>query len=284
MVFGTSNIGIGKWAARIYAFVAMFMVAMPMAAKAQSLVATPIAIDIADNGPAAEPILIAAYQPISGVAPVLVPGGGNTQLSAVAFDATKPRPSIILGRVEAGQEDAFGIERLLPATVAEIRFDYDDLAARAALRARDPELFRQLVEQGHVDPPETVLKAALQTELSRMNCYRSRVDNAWGPGSRRSVSAYFNEIDGVDWPDQEPSTGLFRTILLRGDVACPAPVIQAPRQTTTSARRTTPRRTTKPAAKPRRTTTAVKRPAPVSKPKPTSKPKISGGGGIGVFR
>ena len=31
----------------------------------------------------------------------------------------------------------------------------------------------------------------LQTELARMNCYRSRIDGDWGPGSRRSVGWSF---------------------------------------------------------------------------------------------
>ncbi|QUJ78107.1 hypothetical protein KDD17_17350 [Sulfitobacter albidus] len=258
---------------RICAAALTAMMLLPVHGLAQSISASPIEIDVADDG-----FLIAAFVPQPDLAPRMSPG---TQASRVALSSADgaPQPSIILGRIAPRQEEAFGIEGLLPATVEEIGLRYDDVAARAELRASDPELFAKLLSGGHLDPPDAELRRALQTELARMNCYRSGIDGAWGPGSRRSVSAYFEEVDGVDWPDQEPSNGLFRTIIGREDIACPAPVA--------AARSTTPRRTT--AAAPRRAATAAaptRRAAPAarSQPAPAPKRRIKATSGVGVFR
>lgn len=247
---------------------------------AQSYSAAPISVDIAQDESSAEPLLIAAFQPQADVQPQFLGQGGQ---GAVVTRAGLPTPSIILGLIEAGQEAAFGITRLLPETVAQIGFPYNDLDRRVALRDSDPDIFRQLVEEGHVDPPANVLNAALQTELQRMNCYRSGIDGAWGPGSRRSVGSYFNERDDdVSWPDQEPSNELFRTIIVVPDVACPTPQA-APARTTSAPARATPRATTT-------TTRRATAPAPAApRPKPAApaakpKPKIKLGGGTGVFR
>lgn len=245
-----------------------------VAAQAQSFSATPIEIDVTDAQDAGEPLLIAAYRPQVGVAAQFMPLTPGASRVAFAPDTGLPSPSIILGRVAAGQEAAFGIEALLPATVAEIGFDASDLEARAALRQSDPVLFRQLVQGGHVDPPEAELRVVLQTELARMNCYRSGIDGAWGPGSRRSVSAYFAAVEGAEWPDQQPTFDLFREIVMREDIRCAAPVAAA-RSNTNTARTTTRQRST---AQPRRT------PRQTTQPAQTTKPKIDAGAGIGVFR
>ncbi len=263
---------------RIPAF-AMTMMICAGLAQAQSLSATSIEIDISGTETGAEPFLIAAYLPQTGVAPTV--NGFDQTVTRVAFsaDAGLPAPSIILGRVEAGQEDVFGIETLMPATIEQIGFDYTNLEARIALRADNPELFRKLIEQGHVDPPADQLNRVLQTELARMNCYRSGIDGAWGPGSRRSVAAYYDEIEGANESDQEPSVDLFRTMILREDVACPTPVAAAPSAATTT-RRTTASQPARTASRPATTS----RPATVAAQKPASTPKITTGAGIGVFR
>lgn len=251
----------------------------PFMVQAQSLSATAIEIDIVQQDTADAPMLIAAYLPKPDVAARLNAFAGAAPQAAVNASAGLPTPSIILGKIEAGQEAVFGIESLLPATVEQIGFDHTDLEARIAMRINDPALFRKLIEQGHVDPPAEQLNVVLQTELARMNCYRSGIDGAWGPGSRRSVGTYFNEVEGVERSDQQPSMDLFRQIILRADVACPTPVAattRTVRQTTTNQRRTTT--TAKPV---RRTTTKS---ATTATPQISSKPKISSGAGIGVFR
>lgn len=203
---------------------------VPAQSQSQALPATPIEFDLSADDSASDPLLIAAYQPRLKIAPLSSFSGLNKTRLAMTADATLPRPSIILGRIEPGQEDAFGIEGLLPATVAEIGFTHTDLEARTALRDANPILFRKLIEGGHVDPSEAELKKVLQTELARMNCHRSGIDGAWGPQSRGSVAAYFKASEGVDWPNKQPTPELFRAIILREDVRCATPVAKVVRQ------------------------------------------------------
>ncbi len=232
---------------------------------AQSFEIQPIGIDISDDPSGG--LVLAAFDP-SDAAPLITGlGGGATVLQASVVTGNLPQPSIILGRIAPGQEASFGIETLLPETVAQFAFSLDDLEARAALRESDPELFRQLVEEGHVDPETSQLNRTLQIELARMNCYRSGIDGAWGPGSRRSVSSYFDQLDEVSWPDQAPTPDLFRALLINGDVACPTP---APRPVATSNRSSTRTTTTRTTTRTTTTQTAPTRtPAPTTSTRPT---------------
>lgn len=240
-------------------------------AQGQSFDAAPIAIDVI-AGQADTPVLVAAYTPPANSTPLL--GSSETRRDAVIIPAGFPAPSIILGHVQPGQESAFGITSLLPETVRQAAFSHDDLEARIQLRTSNPDLLRLLIEQGHIDPPNDLLNAALQTELQRMNCYRSGIDGAWGPGSRRSVGAYFEERDdGTAWPEQGPSVELYRTIILYDDVQCPTPKPAA------RAEPSRPVAKAKPAPAP----APARAPKPAAKA-PSNKPKISSGAGIGVFR
>ena len=254
--------------ARLSSLSALVFMGVSAMAQGQSFDAAPIGIDVID-GETPVPIVVAAYTPPANAVPIFENSGSGRD--AVITPAGLPAPSIILGRVQPGQEPAFGVATLLPETVRQTAFSYEDLDARIQLRSSNPDLLRLLIQQGHIDPPDNLLNAALQTELQRMNCYRSGIDGAWGPGSRRSVGAYFDERDDdTKWPDQDPSVELYRTIILYDDVRCPTPKA-APARTATS----------RPAAK------AKPAPAPAPKPAakaPSNKPKISSGTGIGVFR
>lgn len=263
---------------------ALFCLAMtlPFAAPAaaQVLSAQPIEIDLADTGQEGSLLVVAAYQPDTSLAPRLF-GNANAARVAVPAPQGSVAPSIILGRVDAGAEATFGITSLLPQTVQEVGFRHDDVATRVALRQSRPELFRQLVEEGHVDPPDDgALKVALQTELQRMNCYRSRIDGDWGPGSRGSVKSYFEKRKDKTWQDQKASVPLFREIILSDDVRCEAPVAAAVQGTPTKTTRTSTRTTT------RKTTTQKKQPARAAPKRQTTNNPSTGllGGGIGVFR
>ncbi|MEM8592231.1 MAG: hypothetical protein AAGF13_06855 [Pseudomonadota bacterium] len=254
---------------------AAFSLISAAAVHAQGLEIAPLTLDVAPDD---ETGLVLAALDTSDAAPQIASlgAGQGALIQASLTQAGLPQPSIIIGVIAPGQEASFGIETLLPATVESIAFEIDDLDARDALRERDVELFRQLIEEGHLDPEE--LERALQIELSRMNCYRSGIDGAWGPGSRRSVTEYFAQLEGVDWPDQAPTVDLFRAILINGDVACPTPQPVARTNTSTSSTRTTPTRTTT-------TTTPPTTQQPAATPSQPSRPTLSGGGtGSGVFR
>lgn len=246
-------------------------VSSALPAAAQSLEIAPLSLDVGEG----DNLVVAALADAGTVPVVAGLSAANIIPAAAVVAAGRPQPSLILGSISAGQEAAFGIETLLSSTVAEVAFALDDLDAREALRARDPDLFRQLVEEGHVDPPAAQLNAQLQTELSRMNCYRSGIDGLWGPGSRRSVGEYFDQLENVSRTDQEPSNDLFRVILINGDVDCPTPVAATPQPSAPAAARPAPQqRTTAPA-----TATA---PAPTP-PAQTETPRLTIGGS-GVFR
>ncbi|MEX0308728.1 MAG: hypothetical protein AB3N17_00635 [Tateyamaria sp.] len=249
---------------------------MASSARAQGIQIEPLNLDVAGEGALVQTSFAAASDlPVFSQSIAVEPGVVPV---AVRQLDTLPQPSIILGRIAPGQEEEFGIERLLPETVAQVIFDLADLDARNALRADNPELFAQLISEGHLDPEADQLNRTLQVELQRMNCYRSGIDGAWGPGSRRSVASYFEQLANVSWPDQQPTNELFRAILLNGDVACPTPVA-APRPAATN--RTTTRTTTTTTTRTQRPAAAA--PAPAAKPQTQSKPTLSIGGS-GVFR
>ncbi|MEM1233577.1 MAG: hypothetical protein AAGH70_05580 [Pseudomonadota bacterium] len=198
---------------RFTAAIVFAVLAAPVVA--QSLEILPVALDVADGE-----VLTAALTP--GGNPILDPQPADAaRPAAIRVAAGRAVPSLILGRIEAGREASFGVERLLSSTVTEIAFDLDDLDARETLRARDAALFRQLVEEGHVDPAPSDLVIRLQTELTRMKCYTGGIDNDWGGGSRGGVTRYFAEVDGQSWPDTEATVALFRAMLIVGEVVCP---------------------------------------------------------------
>jgi hypothetical protein len=233
------------------------------AAFAQQFDAQPITFDVDTDS-----LLVVAFEP-SNAAPrlaVFSAAPGQTAQDVIALRTGYPKPSIIVGRISAGMEKALGIERLLPATVAQYGFAFDDLAAREALRSSNPDVFVQLVNEGHVDPPEAQLATTVQQELARMNCYRSRVDGDWGAGSRRAATQYFTTLGkSDDGLIQTASPELFRAVVLGGDVTCAV-----------AARASAPARKAAPA----RNAAPAKKAAPA---KPSKGPTITGGG-IGVFR
>ncbi|MCU0910736.1 MAG: hypothetical protein MUE98_05135 [Rhodobacteraceae bacterium] len=183
-----------------------------------------------------------------------------------------PEPSIIVGLIETTAATFGTVDDTAPeVTSNEIAFD--NLDARRAFKAQDPELFAALVESGAFDPPDVQLARVLQEELARMGCYRAAIDGDWGNGSRAAVDRYFAELDGVEPVGRDPTVGLYRQIILRDDVACPEPepavaTTSEPRRTTTPTRTaTTPRQ--QPAAQQptRRTQQPAQQPAQQQQPR-----------------
>ena len=137
-----------------------------------------------------------------------------------------PQPSIIVGLI-APTNASFATATETPGPVAGSIIAFDDIAGRRALRDSDPETFGSLLQAGAFDPPPGEIVVALQTELTRMSCYTSTIDGQWGPGSRAAVGRYYEQIGGAA-PSQDPDVSIFRQIVLRDDVTCPA-VQAAPR-------------------------------------------------------
>ncbi len=236
-----------------------FLGAVPAISK--GFVAHQIALDVRSGDKSDDKLILASVSMTPNTAPMLRIHKLLTSDIKQAFMKVSPeypQPSVILGFIAPGQETLYDLTRLLPATVDKIKFLLDDLDAREELRNSDPEMFRRLIEEGHIDPDQSQLGKVLQTEFKRMKCYRSSIDGQWGPGSRRAVGAYFDQLNNITWPDQSLTVILFRSVLINGDVDCPMPLK---------------------AKKKLRSVDAKKEVEPVTK-----KPKISLGVGTGVFR
>lgn len=186
----------------------------------------------------------------------------DADILAIPVAAGMPRPSIIVGLIRAPEPEP---EPDLP------QIAFDDVPAREALRTDDPALFQTLVEAGGLDPPPESLVIALQTELQRSGCYTAAVDGDWGNGSRRAVDR-FAETAGLTPVTRDAEIGLYRQLLLAGEVECPAPVAE-------TARATAPR-PVDPAPAPARSAPA---PAPAPDPAPPSG-GLSNSALGGVFR
>ena len=223
----------------------------------------------------------------SGV--LILDAGNEAQIQPVPVRAGLPQPYIRVGLFEPVPEFT-PTPAVIDVSVNEVTFD--NIVERRRLRRDDPTLFQDLLETGAFDPPSNQLVIALQTELERLRCYNAGVDGQWGGGSRRGVTRFFDEIEGVDPVSLEPGLPLYRQILELEDVVCPpetpvaqAPAAAAPARTTPRAtptrtaptRTSRPRQTAQPAApRPRQTA-----PAPTTR-KSQANPKIRLG--TGVFR
>ncbi|MFN3145147.1 MAG: hypothetical protein ACE368_07680 [Paracoccaceae bacterium] len=192
------------------------------------------AVDVDTDGPLLLPVAMpgpAANQPVppqQAEVPVIFTSLPREQIAARPLDAGLPQPSIIVG-VIAGlstpDED--------PTTTAEEANDdlptivWNDLNTRRTLREQNGALFLSLVAAGSFDPPEDELVVALQTELTRFECYTLAIDGAWGPGSIAGTRRYF-ETREEPVPATDPTFELFRTFVRNDEVQCPAVAAAAP--------------------------------------------------------
>lgn len=209
-----------------------------------------------------------------------------SQIAAIPVRAGFPQPSIIVGIIQV-EPEATAVAAIVGATEAEPLGDigeitYDNLEARVAFRESDPETFASLVEAGVLDPPASEMALAIQTELQRMNCYRSALDGDFGRGSRRGVTEYYAQRGLGTPPSTDPTAELFRILILAEGVECPSPVAQqaAPRTTSSGSARTTSSSSTRTQPAP----TPAPAPAPAPQSSGSGRTIQSGGGGIGVFR
>ncbi|MEL6587161.1 MAG: hypothetical protein AAFQ50_10955 [Pseudomonadota bacterium] len=257
--------------------------AQPVVIGAASMAVQPATLGVR---PVAFPGPVGAAQPVTGgtlsVVSLVQPAA---LLSARATPDGLPRPSIIVGVIREDGEEA-------PSDDAGILsgngLDTDTFDARERMRADDPEAYAGLVASGAFDPAPDALPTSLQQILQRMACYRLRIDGDWGNGSRAAVDRYYAER-GSAAPTREASIDLFRDVILREDITCPAPVVRAPRPTANAGGTRTTRRAAAPArsnaaAAPRRAQPAPQRAQQPAASSGGNGGRISGSTFNGVFR
>lgn len=178
----------------------------------------PLLLPVAMPRPAAEPRPLLQQADV----PVIFASLPSAQLAARPLDEGLPQPSIIVGLIQglsapevdplATAEDATND---LPTIV------WNDLNTRRTLREQNEALFLSLVAAGSFDPPEDELVVALQTELTRFQCYTRAIDGDWGPGSIAGARLYF-QTRAEPVPATDPTFELFRTFIRNDEVRCPA--------------------------------------------------------------
>ncbi|MFV0294323.1 MAG: hypothetical protein ACK5II_14365 [Paracoccus sp. (in: a-proteobacteria)] len=85
----------------------------------------------------------------------------------------------------------------------------------------DPAFFSLLLQEGNFDPENGQYAAAIQAELSDMNCYAGGIDGNWGSGSLAALGRYFSTLGEVQ-KAASPGQELYHEIVLNKRVACPA--------------------------------------------------------------
>ncbi|MEP3348235.1 MAG: caspase family protein [Litoreibacter sp.] len=173
-------------------------------------------------------------------------------------------------------------------TGQEVLPDSDE--TRALLASIDPSLLEELTTAIDPEAAETILPEVdpeqmasdVQSELSRLGCYRMRIDGDWGNGSRRALTSYFLNKRIV--PETlEPSLPLLRQLKSEGKVICQIQVARAkPKVSTKKAvkKATTAKKTTKKVTKKK---TVRKITKPVAAKSGTKKKRITKLS-TGVFR
>lgn len=169
--------------------------------------------------------------------------------AALPTAAGLPEPYLIFGEIRPTNAS------FDPTETGEVQgsaLDTSSFETRNQIRNDSPDLYADLVAGGAFDPEDGSsrgLARAIQTELARMNCYTSTIDGIWGNGSRRSVTAYFDQISEAA-TGLEPTLDLYRKVILNDDVSCPVVRQAATPQRSTGG--TTTQRNTAPAQQPAR--------------------------------
>ncbi len=195
----------------------------------------------------------------SSAVQIFTPVQRSAAPAALPVEDGLPEPYLIFGEIRPINAS------FDPTETGEVQgsaLDTSSFETRNQLRNDQPDLYAELVASGAFDPEDGSargLARAIQTELARMNCYTAGIDGIWGGGSRRSVSAYFEQISEQP-TGLEPTLDLFRKIILNDDVSCP--VVQQAAQPARSTGTTRQRSTAPaPAATPQRQQPAQQAPA-----------------------
>ncbi|MDQ6434692.1 caspase family protein [Mesorhizobium sp. LHD-90] len=93
-------------------------------------------------------------------------------------------------------------------------------------------------EGGEDKAPGFDLNHRIQTELSRVGCYRQTIDGVWGPGSRKALGEYLRRTK-QNQDVLEPNVDLLGDLFLRSGRICRQPVAAKPVKTATMERNST---------------------------------------------
>ena len=120
----------------------------------------------------------------------------------------QPEPAIIVGELAsllgASNRGPMGLPR----------------EVRDRIRQIDIAFFEMMLNEGRFDPEGNQYAAAIQTELSQMNCYNGSVDGNWGNGSLAALQRYFSTL-GQAQAGTVPGPELYRRIVTNETVRCP---------------------------------------------------------------
>lgn len=254
------------------------------------------AIDIENIG-ATGPTGLASIAQASGA----ISANGNAGQAAAlaragtAIAARAQSDTILLASLSSSTRSVAGSIFQAPTVVGrEVLPDTEE--SRVLLASIDPKLIEELTSTADPDvespvvpeiDPE-IMASDVQTELSRLGCYRMRIDGDWGNGSRRALTSYFLNKRIV--PESlEPSLPLLRQLKSEGKVICQIQVARAKPKTvkkTTVKKATTakkPTTTTKKTVKKKTVRKITKPKAATASSKGTTKKRITKLS-TGVFR
>ena len=163
-----------------------------------SLTGAPAAVIRASEAPAPQVTQAAETAP---AAPRAVP-------VSMARRPGQPEPAIIVGELAsllgASNRGPMGLPR----------------EVRDRIRQIDIAFFEMMLNEGRFDPEGNQYAAAIQTELSQMNCYNGSVDGNWGNGSLAALQRYFSTL-GQAQAGTVPGPELYRRIVTNETVRCP---------------------------------------------------------------
>ena len=157
------------------------------------------------------PVIRASEAPAPQAAPAApeaAPAAPRAVPVSMARRPGQPEPAIIVGELAsllgASNRGPLGIPR----------------EVRDRIRQIDIAFFELMLNEGRFDPEGSQYAAAIQTELSQMNCYNGSVDGNWGNGSLAALQRYFSTL-GQAQAGTVPGPELYRRIVTNESVRCP---------------------------------------------------------------
>lgn len=160
---------------------------------------------------AAAPVIRASEAPAppaTTATPEAAPAAPRAVPVSMARRPGQPEPAIIVGELAsllgASNRGPLGIPR----------------EVRDRIRQIDIAFFEVMLNEGRFDPEASQYAAAIQTELSQMNCYNGSVDGNWGNGSLAALQRYFSTL-GQAQAGTVPGPELYRRIVTNESVHCP---------------------------------------------------------------